>query len=250
MPETRSPFPPSYFAQLADIEAQNWWFRSRNRILLWLLRNKVGRFDDMLEVGCGTGYVLESIHKAFPKARISGAEYHEEGLTFARARIPDANFRQLDVIQMTDVATYDVIGAFDVIEHIDDDQTSLNNLARALRPGGKMLISVPQHPWLWSVTDEAACHVRRYTSDELIDKIQRAGLKVEYKTSFVSFLVPLMYLSRLRSKQLAADPMSELKNGRLTTWLLEAVMAVELALIKLGVRPNVGGSLLVLASKA
>ncbi len=249
MSENRSPFPPTYFAQLADIEARNWWFRSRNRMLLWVLNRKIARFDSLLEVGCGTGYVLEGIRAAFPEVQLFGAEYHEEGLEFARARVASARFRQLDLTQMVDVDAYDVIGAFDVIEHIDDDRTCLANLARALKPGGTLLVSVPQHQWLWSATDESSCHVRRYSSEDLVNKLRTAGLRVDYKTSFVSLLLPLMYLSRRRVTNSPVDPIEELKPGRLTNFLLETVMALEMAMIKVGVRFAFGGSLLVVARK-
>lgn len=250
MPERRSPFPQSYFSQLADLESSNWWFRSRNRILLWILKNKVGKFHNFLEVGCGTGFVLESISKAFPSAEIHGAEYFEEGLSFAKARVPTARFSQLDVTKMTETNHYDAIGAFDVIEHIEEDQTALVNLAHALKPAGKLIISVPQHQWLWSSTDEAACHVRRYSRNDLETKLMRAGLKLEYKTSFVSLLTPLMYISRQRSKTLETDPMNELKLPRSLNFSLELIMILELLLLKSGIKFPIGGSLLVVASKA
>jgi trans-aconitate methyltransferase len=203
-----------------------------------------------LEVGCGTGYVLEGISKAFPTAEIHGAEYYEEGLGFARARVPTARFSQLDVTKMTESNRYDAIGAFDVIEHIEEDQKALINLARALTPNGKLIISVPQHQWLWSSTDEAACHVRRYSSKDLEKKLLQAGLKLDYKSSFVSLLTPLMYISRQRSKTLETDPMSELKLPKLLNSSLEIIMMVELFLMKLGIKFPVGGSLFVVASKA
>ncbi|WP_454863708.1 class I SAM-dependent methyltransferase [Pseudomonas hormoni] len=250
MSEVRSPFPQAYFAQLAEVESSNWWFRSRNRTLIWVLEKKAGQFKNFLEVGCGTGYVLEGVRNAFPEVEMFGAEYHDEGLDFARARIPTASFRQLDVTKMTDTDCFDVIGAFDVIEHIEEDQKSLSNLARALKPNGKLILSVPQHQWLWSHTDEAACHVRRYSSKDLEKKLRQAGLKLEYKSSFVTLLVPLMYISRQRSSKLEADPMSELKTPKALNALLELVMKLELLLMKSGVRFPVGGSLLVVASKA
>lgn len=249
MSDIRSPFPPSYFAQLAEIESTHWWFQARNRILMWTLRQKAGSFHTFLEVGCGTGYVLENIRRNFPNSQLFGAEYFEEGLSFARSRIPSANFRQLDVTSMTEENVYDAIGAFDVIEHIEDDKKSLFNLARALKPTGKLIITVPQHQWLWSVTDEAACHVRRYSSTELVNKLRDVGLKVEYKSSFVSLLMPLMLVSRLGSKKLRVDPMRELKVPRIQNYALATVMRVETYLLKIGLKFPFGGSLLVVASR-
>jgi SAM-dependent methyltransferase len=150
---------------------------------------------------------------------------------------------------MEDKECFDVIGAFDVIEHIKEDEKVLANLARAIVPGGALLITVPQHRWLWSATDDYACHVRRYTRDELILKVVRAGMEVEYVSSFVSLLLPLMWLSRLRAKKEVVDPMSEFK---IPSWLnagLEGVMNFERLLLRIGVRFPVGGSLLLVARK-
>ena len=113
-----------------------------------------------------------------------------------------------------------------------------------------MIITVPQHRWLWSVTDEQACHVRRYTKKELVYKVESTGLRVEYVSSFVSLLLPLMILSRLLTKSdKQRDPMYEF---RIPGWLnrsLEKVMNFELWLLSLGIRFPFGGSLLLLARK-
>lgn len=247
--EAPQPFPPGSFKGLAQAEAGHWWFRSRNRLILWVLKTRVITFSSFLEIGCGTGFVLEGISKAFPHTMLFGSEYFEEGLVHARARLPQAALSQLDATQLSEREHYDVIGAFDVIEHIEEDERVLANVSRALKPGGWLLVTVPQHRWLWSVVDEQACHVRRYTREELVGKLRSAGLSVDFVTSFVSLLVPLMWLSRWRARDESYDPMAEF---RIPSWLndlLEGVMRLELALIKLGVRWPVGGSLLLLARK-
>lgn len=243
------PFDSAAFDRLAAAEANHWWFRSRNRVLLWMLSERVSEFGRLLEVGCGTGFVLQAIRQAYPGVELFGSEFFEEGLVHARGRIPSATFTQLDARIMRDSRKYDVIGAFDVIEHIEEDDLVLANLARGLKGGGKLLLTVPQHGWLWSVVDERACHVRRYTRRELMAKVEGAGLQVEYVTSFVTLLVPLMWLSRRRAQTGDNDPMSEF---RIASWLnraLETVMKFELGLLKLGWTFPVGGSLLLLARK-
>ncbi|RON52313.1 SAM-dependent methyltransferase [Pseudomonas frederiksbergensis] len=249
MSSTRNPFPTGSFEFLAAEEAKHWWFRARNRVLLWALEKHVGHFKSFLEVGCGTAFVLEGVKNAYPDAELYGSEYFEEGLTFARSRLPDVAFKQLDATVMSEVSRYDVIGAFDVIEHIDQDQVVLHNLSRALNTGGALVISVPQHMWLWSQVDEFACHVRRYTRAEMKQKVEAAGLKVEYTTSFVSLLVPLMWLSRMKKHEGEYDPATEFHIPRWLNKSLEWVMKLELALIKTGIRLPIGGSLLMVAKK-
>lgn len=243
------PFPVSYFAQLSKVEQGHWWFRARNRLLLWAIAKKVKPFFSLLEVGCGTGYVLEGIREAYPDAELFGSEYYSEGLFYAQKRIPTASFRKLDATVMDEFNCYDVIGAFDVIEHIGQDEKVLINMARAIKPGGALIITVPQHKWLWSKVDEHACHVRRYTRNEIMEKVHVSGLSVEYVTSFVSILVPLMWLSRLRAYRGGYDPMSEFRISRWLNSSLEFVMQVELAFLKLGMRFPFGGSLLLIAKK-
>lgn len=250
MPHKTANYPSEVFPKLAAAEANHWWFRSRNKILIWAVQNFVRGCRDYLEIGCGTGFVLEGFSRAFPDFNLSGSEYFLEGLAFAKERIPQADFRQLDAIQMKDHELYDCVGAFDVLEHIDDDRKVIQNIHRALRPGGSFLITVPQHRWLWSVVDEHAQHVRRYEKADLISKLESTGFDVVFRSSFVSLLVPLMWLSRLAAnKKENFDPMSEF---RISGWLnkaLEQLMNLELWLLKIGVRFPVGGSLLVVARK-
>lgn len=244
----RSPFPSSAYGQLAEAESGHWWFRVRNKIVLWALTKKVEPFSVLLEIGCGTGYVLEGISQSFPHVELYGSEYFDAGLEHARKRVPKAHLMQLDATTLNDVDRYDVIGAFDVIEHIEDDEIVLSNLARAIRSGGSLVLTVPQHRWLWSAVDEYACHVRRYTRTELIAKVQNAGLQITYSSSFVSLLVPLMWLSRMRaSKQ--HEPMSEFQIPRWLNKTLETVMKIEFLLLRIGVRFPIGGSLLLIAKK-
>ncbi len=91
---------------------------------------------------------------------------------------------------------FDVVGAFDVIEHIDADEAVLAAMRRAVRPGGGVIVTVPQHRWLWSETDRYSGHQRRYDRRELGRKLDGAGLKVRWMTSFTTLLLPLMAASR------------------------------------------------------
>lgn len=112
-------------------------------------------------------------------------------------------------------------------------------------------MTVPQHEFLWSQNDVNACHMRRYEARDLIDKVERAGFCVEKRTSFVSLLLPIMVVSRLR-KRIASgryDPLAELRIGGLANTVLKKVLDVERALIRAGFVFPVGGSLLVIARK-
>ena len=249
MSTVESPFPQSAFEYLAAAETKHWWFRARNRAIVWILRSRVRGIKSFLEVGCGTGFVISGIAKAFPALLLEASEYFEDGLVFARQRLPQCRFRQLDATEMTEENAYDCIGSFDVIEHIDADERVLSNFNRALHPGGFLLLTVPQHPWLWSAADDYAHHVRRYTAKELRRKVLYAGFRIEYCTSFVSLLLPLMALQRLSSRNQSYNPDDEFKISPLLNAALYLVMQLELVLLRLGLRIPAGGSLLLLARK-
>jgi SAM-dependent methyltransferase len=245
-------FKPEYFAELARLEACNFWFRARNRLIVQALRRHFPQARSLLEIGCGTGFVLAGIAAALPQLRLCGSEQLSAGLPFARRRLPGADLFQMDARAIPFAAEFDVVGAFDVLEHIEEDELVLAQIFKALRPGGGVLLSVPQHGWLWSRADDHACHVRRYGAAELRRKVEAAGLRVRLATSFVAWLLPLLALSRWRNRRRAGgdfDPLAELRLGGAANAVLEKILDLERASIALGVRYPAGGSLLLVAEK-
>lgn len=246
-------FKAHYYTELARMEGENFWFRARNALILWAIQKYCVPFQSFLEVGCGTAYVLSGVAAAYPKARLSGSEIFVAGLGFAAERLPAADFVQMDAREIPYRDEFDVIGAFDVIEHIEEDERVLSQMHAALKPGGHILLTVPQHSWLWSDADEYACHVRRYNAAELHRKVEAAGFKLLRSTSFVSALLPAMMASRLahrKSPGQAFDPTAEFNIPPWINATLEAILGLERRLIRAGVRLPIGGSRLVVARKA
>jgi len=244
-------FKPEYFSELAALEAANFWFRARNELITWALCAYSPDARNFLEVGCGTGFVLSGIAKAYPDIALSGSEIFLAGLAHAAERVPSAHFMQMDARHIPFVNEFDAIGTFDVLEHIDEDEAVLAQLRRALKPGGLLLLTVPQHPWLWSAADDYACHVRRYAMGELESKILAQGMRIERSTSFVSLLLPAMLLSRRKKKKPGAehDVTAELRLPRFLNKCLYGVMQGEAQLVKLGLNLPIGGSRLIAARK-
>jgi len=150
---------------------------------------------------------------------------------------------------MAEEDTYNCIGSFDVLEHIEADESVLFNFKRALHPGGFLVLTVPQHPWLWSAADDYAHHVRRYTLMEIRRKVLRAGFRLEYCTFFVTLLLPLMAFQRLSYRNQKYNPEDEFQISPFLNAALHLVVQLELTLLRLGIRFPVGGSLLLLARK-
>jgi trans-aconitate methyltransferase len=245
-------FKTHYFKELAELEAGNFWFRARNKLILWALDKYSQELRSFLEIGCGTGFVISAISKRFPEVKLTGGEYLEEGLVYARQRVPDAEFTQMDAQSIHYESEFDVIGAFDVLEHIKEDEIVLQQMYKALKPGGIVVITVPQHRWLWSAVDEYACHVRRYGSNELHKKTYKAGFEIIRSTSFISALLPAMYLSRLLQSNKAGMKMDDVAGLHINPFLnkiFEWVLDLELLLIRAGVSLPVGGSRLLVARR-
>ena len=174
------------FETLAGLESQHFWFRARNKLICTALQRYFPQINNFLEIGCGTGFVLANIKKRFPMLSAYGSDIHVTSLPYAQKRLlSDTNLFQMDAKNMPFVKQFDVIGAFDVLEHIEEDTIVLQQIHAALNDHGGVILTVPQHPWLWSKTDLDACHARRYKVNELQQKLKLAGFNIIMTSSFV-----------------------------------------------------------------
>jgi SAM-dependent methyltransferase len=237
------------FEKLTALEPTSFWFRGRNRVVLWALERWFPHARSFLEVGCGTGYVLAAILHSRPELEAVGAELYPEGLRVARTRLARTPLAQLDARSLGIEEAFDVVGAFDVIEHIDRDEDALRSLFAAVRPGGGLLATVPQHRWLWSPADEFAGHERRYTRRELTGKLRASGFEIVWASSFVTFLLPLMAASRFATRRRPYSLDREFGLARPIDGLFERTLDLERAMMARDVSLPFGGSLLVVARR-
>lgn len=240
------------FGQIAPLEERSFWFQARNWLIRRLIRQHMPSLRSYLEIGCGTGFVTRGVAEEFPAAELTGSEIFVDGLAMAARRVPTARLVQMDARNLPSVAEFDVVGAFDVIEHIEEDERVMANVHRALRPDGLFVITVPQHGWLWSPADDHAHHVRRYSARELHEKLNATGFEVLRSTSFVTILLPAMLLSRMLQRRTTGgeyDPWAELRIPGWLNRILGCFMKPELWLIKWGMNLPVGGSRLVVARR-
>ncbi len=245
-------FPSSTHAKLLKISEFHWWFRYRSQLILNSLSSL--KFSDCsqinyLEAGCGTGSILNAVQHKFPTWVCLGIEGQSEAVSLANSTYPAVAVRLGDLNDLQLGNRFDCIGCFDVLEHIDHDLSVMKLLRKKLKIGGYLLITVPQHGWLWSCSDEYAGHVRRYSRYELTAKLRTAGFRVHYSISFVSLLLPLMFFHRcLKSNSQEYDFDSEFQINPLLNTAFYALMTFEQFLRKIKIRLPFGGSLLVLAS--
>jgi SAM-dependent methyltransferase len=239
------------FKQLAKLEPGNFWFESRNQLLIWAIRRYFPSAKSFMEIGCGTGFVLSGLKRQIPELVLSGSDVYFQGLEYAQARVPGSTLFQMDARSIPFENEFDVIGAFDILEHIVEDNVAIGQMYQAAKPGGGILLTVPQHKFLWSAADVHAYHKRRYTRKGLIEKVKSVGFEIVRVTSFVSLLFPLMFLARRKRPKPPGecDPLADLKIKKSLNILLRKLLSFERFVIELGFSFPVGGSLLLIGRK-
>jgi SAM-dependent methyltransferase len=241
------------FKFLFEMEKKHFWHTGRKEIILSVLKGvpDIGSAR-MLEIGCGNGNVL-----SFLKAHgidIEGGDIFLEGLKFCRQNTAGVPLYQIDILALPFQNEFDVIGLFDVLEHIENDERALGEVNSALKTHGKILLTVPAHKYLWSSWDEVSMHRRRYDRKEIISKLERNGFTILKASYYISFLFPLFLAVRIlskmrRSKNLTETTQSvEVQTIPLINTLLLWTIRFEKKLLKYCNLP-LGASLLILAQK-
>ena len=177
-------------------EGGHWWFVARRAILDSLIRSRIAPRDGarILEAGCGTGGNLAMLAA---HGSVDALEYDAQARELARGRgVGRIEPGMLPGQIGFDGTRYDVIALLDVLEHVEEDRASLAALRARLADGGRILLTVPAVPWLWSDHDVIHHHKRRYTLAGLRQVAQAAGLKVEAVGYFNSLLFPLAMAMR------------------------------------------------------
>jgi SAM-dependent methyltransferase len=259
-PESTPSEPP--FAPLFAAEDRHFWFRARARLLRQVFGRLSARLTPgyrVLEVGCGTGNVLRELEQVCLHGEVMGMDLFEQGLSFAqrRTRCP---LIQADIHHMSFDKPFDLIGMFDVLEHLPDDRRALQDLRGTLQTGGRLVLTVPAHMCLWSHTDEFAEHYRRYSPKGLRTLLSECGYHVEHVTQFMMALFPLMWLGRRVARWLGKPQPDALQKKRdltlgelrvvpILNGLLRCLLEWEAPLLTRGFRLPLGTSLLAIASR-
>jgi SAM-dependent methyltransferase len=188
------------YEAMAEHDERHWWYRARRKVVAELIHRKVSlpKGARLLEIGCGTGHNLAMLGE-FGTVDALEVDPVARGLAEKRLGHPVLS-TPLPALEGIADDTYDMVAALDVIEHIPDDVAALEGIARILKPGGKLLMTVPAHRWMWSAHDVVNHHQRRYSKRSFMTLVDKSPLKLEAIGYLNSLLFPLAMAQRLASK--------------------------------------------------
>jgi len=237
------------YAVEAEVEETHWWFVGRRKLFGDELGLEGVPLDArVLDVGTGTGSNLRML-RDLGYTRITGLDASEEAVRHCASK-GFGYVRAGDICAMPFAdASFDLVLATDVIEHIDDDGRAAAEIARVLAPAGKALITVPAFPSLWGLQDRQAFHKRRYRMGPLLDLLRSAGLRPSrsYHFNFLLF-APIWTARRLIDLAgLSLESENQL-NSSLINRILSSIFTLDVNVARY-VRAPFGVSILVVAAK-
>lgn len=232
---------PSFYREHFETEDWDWWHRGRQRILAAViddaLRTREPRGDrpvEFLDVGCGTGGTTRFLAGGGRRS-VVGCDMATEALVFsARRGLLDLVQAGAHRLPFRD-RSFDVVLALDVLEHHADDRAVAGELARVVRAGGLVVVTVPAFEFLWGPHDVISHHRRRYRLPQLVELLARAGLAIRLATYFNALLFPVVLAvqtaRRVLRRGASALPSSDNpKPGGMPRWIngtLREILAAE-----------------------
>jgi SAM-dependent methyltransferase len=237
------------YERMYDAEERQWWYAGMRAISFALLRPALagaGPRLRVLDAGCGTGNNLRHLESLGPAL---GIDLSTEALRFCRTRGVKVAQAGLLALPFPD-GTFDCVTSFDVIYHrwVTDDRAAVREMARVLRPGGRLLLRVPALKMLWGAHDRAVHSRHRYTRGEVRALLQGEGLTVERLTYGNSLLFPVLALRRGLDRLTGRQGSDVGFLPAPLEWAFGTLLRIEAALVR-AVSLPIGASVFALARK-
>ena len=215
------------YDRMAELDSRHWWYVARRDILAELIRRKVPLPTEprILEIGCGTGHNLPMLSRF---GRVDAVEIDPIARAMASSRLGHAvHDAPLPTLAGVPERSYDLVALLDVLEHVEADRDALVSISERLRPNGRILLTVPAHPWMWSSHDVANHHKRRYTKKTLKAVVADAGLKLHELTYFNSVLFPVAAMARVASRLAGKEGSGDAMPPKAVNALFETLFGLE-----------------------
>ena len=215
------------YEAMAEHDERHWWYRARRQVVAELIRRKVPlpKVAKLREIGCGTGHNLPMLGEF---GQVEALEVDPIARGMAEKRLGRTVLSSpLPALEGVPDDTYDMVAALDVVEHIPDDKAALEGISRVLKPGGKLLMTVPAHQWMWSAHDVVNHHQRRYSKRDFKRLVNESPLKLESIGYLNSLLFPLAMAQRLASKLTGKEDANLAPPAEPINQVLERVFALE-----------------------
>jgi SAM-dependent methyltransferase len=219
------------YERMAELDSAHWWFVARRSILEGVIERVVQppKNARILEIGCGTGHNLAMLSR-FGTVEATELDTSARALASKRLGRPVAAAALPDLSAWPE-AHFDLVALLDVLEHVPNDRSALHAIRERLKPGGKVLITVPANPWMWSAHDVSHHHHRRYRRSELGELASRCGFDIDLLTPFNTLLFPLIAAARLVGKATGREQADDAMPPAPLNSVLRSVFGLERSLV-------------------
>jgi len=219
------------YQRMAELDSSHWWFVARRQILEEIIKRIVQPPPNaqILEIGCGTGHNLEMLSRF---GRVTATELDPDARALATKRLG----REVQPTALPDLSAFpergfDLIALLDVLEHVADDHSALKAIWARLKPGGRLILTVPANPWMWSAHDVAHHHHRRYRRAQLERLAGDAHYEIDLLSPFNTILFPLIAAARGAGKILGRESADDSMPPEAVNSLLRRLFALESRLV-------------------
>ncbi len=228
----------NYYLEYFRLEREHWWFKVRNKIIIGhiksLLAHKEGTLK-ILNIGVATGYTSQLLEEV---GEVQSVEYDKDCFEFVKSQL-DISIVNASILDLPfDDETFDLVCAFDVIEHVEDDLKAVREMKRVCKADGHLCVTVPAFMFLWSDHDEVNHHFRRYKIPGLV-KVFEQSSKIHYVSYFNTFLFLPIALIRVIGSIKKSQKSTEQKssdfgmfNNKFINKLLYSIFQAEIPLLK------------------